>query len=303
MLKKFAFVGTTLVLALAPAGLAQNTPVPATAAGTVGDPTLPMRGATIAFRSELMDTAPIKGVPFCGTVVSEHTQTFADGNRIHTSENSMLCRDSEGRTRRESQLNLLGAVPQGTQAPKFITILDPVAGVRYVLDTANKIARKSPLSGPPITAAGVPSKAGQNVMIYNRTFGPAGPAVLPGETVMVQKRVVRGEEPPADRENLGDQMINGIHATGNRITTTIPAGKMGNEKPMNVVSEDWYSPELKTMVKTVHSDPWAGELTTQLTNLNTSEPDPSLFTVPSDYRVVENSSEKFMLKVPPQPPE
>ncbi|MGA9475943.1 MAG: hypothetical protein WBV36_25985, partial [Terriglobales bacterium] len=35
-----------------------------------------------------MDIAPVKGAPFCAAVTTEHTQTFADGNRIHTAENS-----------------------------------------------------------------------------------------------------------------------------------------------------------------------------------------------------------------------
>jgi hypothetical protein len=35
-------------------------------------------------------------------------------------------------------------------------------------------------------------------------------------------------------ENLGDQIIEGIRATGTRITTTIPRGRMGNELPMVV---------------------------------------------------------------------
>ena len=69
------------------------------------------------------------------------------GNRIHTAENSNICRDSEGRTRREASLNLLGAGPQAS-APKLITILDPVAGVRYMLDSENKVAHKMTLPPP-----------------------------------------------------------------------------------------------------------------------------------------------------------
>src|SRR5215470_18099498 len=49
-----------------------------------------------------MDVEPVKGAPFCATVTTEHTQTFADGNRIHTSDNSNICRDRQGRTWREA---------------------------------------------------------------------------------------------------------------------------------------------------------------------------------------------------------
>jgi len=293
-----------LVLVLVPVLFAQSSPSTATITkvGTPGDMTA--KGPMIAMRTEIMDTAPVQGSPFCATVVNEHNQMFADGNKIHTTENSALCRDGQGRTRRESQLNLLGAVPQG-DSPKFITIVDPVAKVRYVLDTRAKVARKSSLAaGAPMPPPGGMPKSGQNVMIYNSTGGPAGAGgAVAGQTMFVRKTMMHGDQPPADSESLGDQMINGIHATGTRMTTTIAAGKMGNEQPINVVSEEWYSPELKTMMRTKHTDPWAGELTTQLTNVNTSEPDASLFLVPSDYKVIEDGAEPFMLKLqPPEPP-
>ena len=106
---------------------------------------------------------------------------------------------------------------------------------------------------------------------------------------------------PPNLENLGDQTINGIHATGTRVTTTIPAGSMGNEQPILVQSETWSSPELKATVMTKHTDPWAGELKTQLTNVSNTEPDPSLFTVPNDYKVVDEKPIQIMKVQPPAP--
>jgi len=54
---------------------------------------------------------------------------------------------------------------------------------------------------------------------------------------------------------------------------------------------------------TKHDDPWAGELETQFTNVNTSEPDPSLFTVPSDYKVVDDKDGPVTVRmVGPAPP-
>src|SRR5215467_3752749 len=94
--------------------------------GPSGAP-LQTKAATIALKMETMDSAPVKGAPFCATVSTEHTQLLADGNRIHTTESSQLCRDSEGRTRREAGLNLLGAAPQAN-SPRLVTIVDPVEG-------------------------------------------------------------------------------------------------------------------------------------------------------------------------------
>jgi len=53
-------------------------------------------------------------------------------------------------------------------------------------------------------------------------------------------------------------MIEGVRADGTRTTITIPAGAMGNEQPILIVSERWYSPELQTVVMTKRNDPAYG---------------------------------------------
>jgi hypothetical protein len=258
----------------------------------------------VTMRIDTMDAAPAKGAPFCATVVTEHTQSLADGNRIHTSDSSMLCRDSEGRIRREAGLNLLEAGQQ-TSAPKLITIVDPVAGVRYMLDTENKIAQKIPfLPEAGVTTAEVPGPAHaprKQVMIYQRTGGPSSDVMF--NDVTVKKIGPDSGEPAPNTENLGDQTIDGIHVTGTRMTHTIPAGKMGNEKPITVTSERWYSPELKATITTKHNDPWAGELKTELKNVSSSEPDASLFAIPADYKVIDDKDGPIRIKLhAPAPP-
>jgi len=86
-------------------------------------------------------------------------------------------------------------------------------------------------------------------------------------------------------ESLGKQTIEGIEAEGVRTTMTIPAGEIGNERPIEIISERWYSPELQTLVMTKHSDPRFGETVYHLTNISRSEPDASLFQVPADYKI------------------
>jgi len=254
-----------------------------------------------AIHMENMDAAPVKGAPFCANISSEHTQTFADGNRIHSTDSSTLCRDSEGRTRREAGLNLLGAGPE-KPASKLVTIVDPVAGVRYMLDPENKIAHRMSLSGPgpggPLPD--LPPK-GEHMMIFRSAGGGEGNI---STNVFYQKDGQMRDDAP-NTENLGDQSINGIHATGTRMTHTIPAGKMGNEKPIVVTSERWYSQDLKATIMTKHSDPWAGELKTEFTSVSASEPDASLFTVPSDYKIVDDKNGPIMIQklaptIPPQ---
>jgi hypothetical protein len=92
-------------------------------------------------------------------------------------------------------------------------------------------------------------------------------------------------------EPLGSQTIEGLEATGTRTTITIPAGAIGNERPIEVVSERWYSPELQVVVSSTHRDPRFGDNTYRLTGIQRAEPDKSLFEVPADYTVKEGPPE------------
>jgi len=102
------------------------------------------------------------------------------------------------------------------------------------------------------------------------------------------------------REPLGTKTINGLQATGTRVTRTIPAGKIGNENPIQVVTERWYSTDLQVPLTTTHTDPMMGTVTTSLTNINRAAPDASLFQVPSDYKV-ETSEKGDIMYMPMKP--
>jgi len=243
---KTAALVTLAIAMLAAVVLAQA--APETSAPETRGVSIRAKGPMMTFHLETdMDAAPVKGAPFCANVTTEHNQPFADGNRIHSSDSSTLCRDSEGRTRREAGLNLMGAGPEG--ATRLVTISDPVAGVRYTLDADNKVAFKSSISstsaapvGPP--AGGLADK--QKRIVIKSVDGPQ---------VMTSDMFYRADghahdETAGSTEELGTQSFNGIRATGTRMTTTIPAGPMGNEKPMTISSERWYSSELKATVMT-----------------------------------------------------
>jgi hypothetical protein len=72
-----------------------------------------------------------------------------------------------------------------------------------------------------------------------------------------------------------------------RATHTIPAGQIGNDRPITIVTEVWTSPDLKTVVYSKRSDPRTGEQTFHLANIVRAEPDSSLFTLPADFKVIE----------------
>lgn len=91
-------------------------------------------------------------------------------------------------------------------------------------------------------------------------------------------------------EQLGSKTVEGVEAEGTRTVTTIPAGAIGNERPIETVYEKWYSKELQLVVMSKRTDPRFGEQTYRLTNLVRSEPDPSLFNVPAGYKPYPSQS-------------
>src|SRR5207253_7710787 len=86
-------------------------------------------------------------------------------------------------------------------------------------------------------------------------------------------------------EQLGWKLIEGVQAEGTRSTITIPAGQIGNDRPLDIVDEQWRSPDLQVIVSSKHSDPRFGETAYSLTNISRAEPPATLFQVPPDYTI------------------
>ena len=242
-----------------------------------------------------LETRVTRGQPYSADAVTEFVQMLADGNRIVRRTNTRLYRDSEGRTRREN-------ISEGSNAPldpNTVVITDPVAGVNFILHALNKTAQKAPAvfarvaagAGGAIARSG--GSQGEVITIpsdeQRRATATAAIATLPGrgEVTMYAGERVRGDGVQSAKEDLGQQMVEGVMAVGTRTTTTIAAGAIGNEQPLTIISEQWFSPELEVLVLTRHSDPRVGETTYRLTSLVRSEPDRALFQVPPDYTVNE----------------
>jgi hypothetical protein len=238
----------------------------------------------------------VKSTPFSATASSETTQTLQDGTTIHRTTSTALYRDSEGRSRREVTLSGFGFLQTSGKPRTVITINDPVAGVHYLLDPEQKMAHKMtpPNGGKPGAA---PNGNAQ-------TF----------KQQMQQRLAAEEASGTVKKESLGTQTINGVNAEGTRITRTIPAGQIGNDKPIQIVFERWYSPDLQIMVKSTRNDPRFGITTYALANVQRAEPAAALFTVPADYTVQEGGPLKFLRRfhggqpgggpadVPPPPP-
>jgi len=202
----------------------------------------------------------VTGAPYSGVEVHTFQQVLANGNVIQHQESVNVFRDAQGRVRRESTRQ----TPDGKTVTR-ISISDPVAGVVRELDATNKIAFERPLR------QGGPGR------------GPGGPPRPRGQASAV--RPTPAADPNMKRETLAAQSINGILASGSRVTRTIPVGQIGNTQAIQTVHETWMADDLKVPVQTKMSDPRNGTTTMTLSNINRSQPDATLFAVPSDYTV------------------
>jgi TonB family protein len=234
---------------------------------------------------------PAKNAPFSAEMVSESIQTLADGNRIVHRTNTIIYRDGEGRIRRETSFKIRDA-SGAYKEHKTIQVSDSFGGPIFILDPQNRTARKFPtrpineipgvMTFPDVAVGGV----------SNRTAIVSGNVVGPGPVRSVARFAVNGE---SKNESLGSQMIEGVAAEGTRTTHTIPAGSMGNEKPIEITYERWRSKELQLDVLIKSVDPRSGESTEQMTNINPGEPDPALFEIPSDYTVQEFTPQSVVM--------
>lgn len=220
----------------------------------------------------------VAGAPFTASISTQVTRTLADGNRIEQNTSGTFARDSEGRTRRDITLPAIGLwADSGQAAPHVVFINDPVAGTAYIVNLDQKTAH----------ATGARIWDGQSV-----TPGVGFAVTQPGSGKEVSR-------------NLGTKTINGLKAQGTRIQRTIPAGEIGNVKPIKIVLERWYSPDLQMNVLVKRSDPRMGQTIFQLTDIQRKEPDASLFQVPSDYTITRGPGGRGLFgrrRGPGQPP-
>ena len=266
----------------------------------------------------------VKNAPFSADAVSESVQTLSDGNRIVRNSTSKLYRNSEGRFRREMTGGSGGMLGSLYTYGQGVTLFDPVGGFRYMIDPNLKTTRQIVINPKNdvriVTGTGVNKvdtakireeikaavAAGTDAKVISGQLREEIKAVVAAAPVAAARAVTgqvltealtgvgmaysmgTAQHPKWETrtEELGVQNIEGIDAEGTRTVTTIPAGAIGNERPIEITYEKWYSRDLQLVVMSKHSDPRFGEQTYRLTNIVRSEPDPSLFTPPQGYKLI-----------------
>lgn len=257
------------------------------------------------------ETKVIKGVPFTADTKTEFIQTLSNGQKIYRKTTGTLARDAEGRTRRDQTVDAIG--PYSGTPHQTVFINDPVAGVSYALDPENRIATKTSVTistigtGTGATTVTVTSSGMGTVAatgsgwVKSATGGEMGATA---EKLVIVDEINRGtagvmggvgtvtkmtSNMTFRNESLGTMTIEGFAAEGTRTIETIPAGSIGNNAPIDIVSEKWYAPELGMVVKSTRNDPMSGENIYQILNVRRGEPSPALFQIPADYTVKDGA--------------
>jgi hypothetical protein len=219
----------------------------------------------------------VANLPYSATVKTNTVQRLADGTTITRVSTTKEARDSAGRSMHQTS----NERPDGEPAIVNTSVMDPTNRTMTHWFSLSKQATVIHLPElKAVTPTSLPSRTAEGA---GGSFGSGAGQPLsvsaPAQATMRKRQ----------REQLGGKTIAGVYAEGTRFTTTIPEGAEGNDRPMTIVSETWRSPELKITLLSVNDDPRSGKRTTEVTDLDRAEPDPSIFQVPEGYTVKDQS--------------
>jgi hypothetical protein len=222
-----------------------------------------------------------------------NVKTLVNGSTITRESTETVALDSHGR-----RMTTTTTVPlSGDQTPKSsVSVFDPVARTNssWTVPGQKATVVSMPVPGAPQNCAAT------------------APVRIPRDSQTQSERV----RPTV--EDLGTETIQGVEARGRRMTSTTPAGTVGNDAPLVNTIETWtaIAPGLRGLVaRQVVENPLLGKMTKELTNFTQAEPDISVFQPPADYEIVnkpapgsacisaEGGEPPAAIIPPPPPPE
>lgn len=293
-----SLIVTLIITAAASAVSAQQTPQPAE-----GPKANEQAKARVIAELAAAGHNTVKNSPLSCEEVNESVQTLADGNRIVRKSTGKMYRNSDGRVRREMSGGTGGMLGTTYSMGQGISIASPAAGQLLTTNLrAAKVVEMQSGQAVTVTSAGGELTVAQKRAIEEKakltpppapvalsaqgghllSTGPIAVAPVMGAGGGVAY-TIGGQNSKYDvkTEDLGTRDFEGVSAQGTRRTTTIPADAIGNERPIEIVYERWFSKELGLVVYSKNNDPRFGEQTYRLTNILRAEPDPSLFAIPA----------------------
>ena len=286
---------TTLVVLISVAGAVMKKGVPSSDSLSANESASPLRtpaGSGLQSFSNLgvqeFTHTLVKNVPVSGTVVIQTEQRSGDGENTVKVTSGRVYRDSDGRTRYDELGEMKGPDESVVEAVLKTTINDPAAGVSFIIDPKANTARRKPFFAQSEPGAEVRSLPAVSAATKQ---GSSNSQILPLPNTIDMSQGLKSANSTssgnAKRESLGQRHIEGTVTDGTRIVMTVPAGKMNNEKPIEIGCERWYSPTLKTWILIECSDSRSGKSSYRLTQIKTDPPPANLFKLPNDTKIRE----------------
>ena len=214
----------------------------------------------------------VTGKPILATITITHTETLP-GNTISNTSTGTFGRSADGSTYRDVKFTSIGPWSAG-EGREFAFIRNLGQSMQYVVNVTKKTYRSFPVGEPK------PPKP------------PKNPPDSSNETV-------------TDNPNgsYTDPVTNAVYPVDDRkVTRTIPAGAIGNQLPIVITSERWYSSSMELLLQDTHSDPRFGTTTYQLSNVGQSPP-ASLFVPDPSFTQVQGKGSHGGPGAPPPPPQ
>jgi len=194
------------------------------------------------------------GAPFHAKITVQIDRQLPDGTKVGQKYYTLVARDGNGREYRENR-DLVPADSDREPPINFTIVYDPKTSLRTTCYPDRHTCQQitfDPTQHPVEEPAG-PSSDGKSVLM---------------------------------REDLGKKTIDGMECTGTRETRTFNPGAFGNDKPVVVIKEIWYSPQLQFNLSVTRSDPRNGTQKLEVVDLKLGDPGAEWFTMPDGYRLV-----------------
>jgi hypothetical protein len=223
-------------------------------------PVMPAQDGGVREVMESIVVPPIPDEPFIATLATEWVRPTPDGGTITLVNRRQIARDTQGRLYEQRW----ALVPKGGDVHSIMTwiqVADPSQRTVYNCNAIKLVCHLLVYDPAPDLAAAV------------QHLPPAGP--------------MRGGRGTVEVENLGMKTVAGMDAVGTRVTTTLAAGVMGNDRPVTRTTETWRSDQLALNLISIRSAPLTGTQTFTITELDPNPPDPQLFQPPAGFKVVD----------------
>src|SRR5262245_8089793 len=200
---------------------------------------------------------PIPDAPFSATVETEWTRYLENGGRQVLTNRRLIARDGAGRVFQERRLFVAPGSPIQSQVWRT-ELAESSTHTNAYCDTRSRIGELRFYGGPGSAA---------------QTWSSAAPTTKTATSAV--------------REELGVRSVNGLDLVGTRESQPLGLTATGSDRPLAVVKEFWYSKHLGLNVITRRDDPRSGIEAFTVTDIQLSEPDRGLFTLPADFKVVD----------------